>query len=48
MVSFQSAEYNHYWQGSYDKNHLAQEAIFHFLIHWTTLTVHSNVHTFTE
>ena len=27
----------------YDKNRLAQEAIFHFLFHWTTMTVHSNV-----
>ena len=25
-MSFQSAEYNHYWWDSYDKNHLAQDA----------------------
>ena len=25
------------------KNHLAQKAIFHFLVHRTTMTVHSNV-----
>ena len=31
-ISFQSAEYNHYWWYSYDKNHLAQEAIFRFLL----------------
>ena len=27
----------------FDKNHLAQEAIFHFLFSWTTMKVHSNV-----
>ena len=25
------------------RSHLVQEAIFHFLFHWTTMTVHSNV-----
>ena len=42
-LSFQSDEYNHDWWDSYDKNHLAQEAVFYFLFNWTTMTVHSNV-----
>ena len=42
-ISFQSAKYDHYWWDSYDKNHLAQEAILNFLFHWTTTTVHFNV-----
>ena len=41
--SFQRAEYNHYWWDSYDKNHLAEEAIFDLLFHWMTMTIHSNV-----
>ena len=42
-ISFQSAEYNQTDKiVIYDENHLAQEANFHFLFHWTTVTVHSN------
>ena len=40
-ISFQSAEY--IITDNYDKNHLAQETIFHFLFHSTIMTVHSNV-----
>ena len=32
-LSFQIVEYNRYGCDSYDKNHLVQEAIFHFLFH---------------